>query len=89
MTNALKRSFKEGERVYVVDYWGTSNGTQAFEAQAEILKVDVKAKTFTAVLYGDTYCSSTNQMQENKKWKKTFPDISGNVFFLKFKKNLI
>ncbi len=55
MTNALQRSFKEGERVYVVDYWGTSNGTQAFEAQAEILKVDVKAKTFTAVLYGDTY----------------------------------
>ena len=55
MTNASKRSFKEGERVYVVDQLGTSNGTQAFEAQAEILKVDVKAKTFTAVLYGDIY----------------------------------
>ena len=55
MTNALERSFKEGERVYVVDYWGAGNGTQAFKAQAEILKVDVKAKTFTAVLYGDTY----------------------------------
>ena len=55
MTNALKRCFKEGERVYVVDYWGTRNGTQAFEAQAKILTVDVKAKTFTAVLYGDTY----------------------------------
>ena len=53
--NALKRSFKEGECVYVVDYWGTENGTQAFKAKAEILKVDVKAKTFIAVLYGDTY----------------------------------
>lgn len=55
MANAFKRSFQVGERVYVVDYWGTNNGTQAFEAQAEILKVDVTAETFTAVLYGDTY----------------------------------
>ena len=55
MQNVLKRSFKEGEHVYVVDYWGTNNGTQAFGTQAEILKVDENAKTFTAVLYGDTY----------------------------------
>lgn len=55
MANALKRNFEPGESVYVVDYWGTNNGTQAFEAQAEILEVDEKAKTITAVLYGDTY----------------------------------
>ena len=34
MKNALKRDFKEGQYVYVVDYWGTKNGTQAFEAGA-------------------------------------------------------
>lgn len=39
----------------MVDYWGTNNGTQAFEARAEILQVDEKNKTFDAVLYGDTY----------------------------------
>ena len=55
MANALKRTFQVGEHVYVVDYWGTNDGTQAFKAQAEILKVDVTAETFTAVLYGDTY----------------------------------
>ena len=55
MANALKRSFEPGESVYVVDYWGINDGTQAFEARAEILKVDEKTKTFTAVLYGDTY----------------------------------
>ena len=55
MANAFKRSFQVGERIYVVDYWGTNNGTQAFEARAEILKVDITAETFTAVLYGDTY----------------------------------
>ena len=55
MSNALKRSFQVGEHIYVVDYWGTTNGTQAFEAQAEIISVNAKTKTFTAVLYGDTY----------------------------------
>ena len=55
MENSLKRNFKVGECVYVVDYWGTDNGTQAFEAQANILKVDVTAETFTAELYGESY----------------------------------
>lgn len=55
MTNALKRDFKKGQCVYVVDYWGTSDGTQAFEARAEILEVDEKKQIFLAVLYGDTY----------------------------------
>lgn len=55
MKNALKRNFKKGQCVYVVDYWCTSNGTQAFEARAEILEVDEKKLTFFAVLYGDTY----------------------------------
>lgn len=55
MANALKRSFQQGERVYVVDYWGTNNGTQAFEAAADILSVNSENKTFLAILYGDTY----------------------------------
>lgn len=55
MTNASKRKFKEGQYVYVVDYWGTSNGMQAFEATAKILKVDEQRQTFLAVLYSDTY----------------------------------
>lgn len=55
MANAPKRIFKEGQLVYVVDYWGTSIGTQAFEASAGILEVDEKEQTFLAVLYGDTY----------------------------------
>ena len=55
MPNASKRTFKPGEIVYVVDYWGTSNGVQAFEAIAEILQVNEKAQTFSAILYGDTY----------------------------------
>ena len=55
MPNASKRVFKPGEIIYVVDYWGTSNGTQAFEAIAEILQVNEKTQTFSAILYGDTY----------------------------------
>lgn len=55
MKNALKREFKEGQYVYVVDYWGTKNGTQAFETRAKILEVDEKNQSFLAVLYGDTY----------------------------------
>ncbi len=55
MENALKRSFKNGELVHVVDYWGTCNGSQAFATGAEILRVNERDKTFYAVLYGDTY----------------------------------
>lgn len=55
MTKALNRDLKKGQCVYVVDYWGTSNGSQAFEARAEVLEVDEKNQTFLAVLYGDTY----------------------------------
>lgn len=55
MANAPKRIFKEDQCVYVVDYWGTNNGTQAFAELALILKVDEKKQTFLAVLYGDTY----------------------------------
>lgn len=55
MANALKRSFVRGERVYVVNYWGTNNGSQAFDAEAEVLKVDQKNETFRAVLHGDTF----------------------------------
>ena len=54
MTNAPKRNFKKGQWFYVVDYWGTSIGTQAFEAKAEIFTVDEKKQTFLAILYGDT-----------------------------------
>lgn len=55
MNNALKRNFEKGQYVYVIDYWGTINGTQAFETQARIWDVNNKEKTFTAVLYGDTF----------------------------------
>lgn len=55
MSNECKRDFKVNQTVYVVDYWGTNNGSQAFEAQAQILKVHEEFKTFVAVLYGDTY----------------------------------
>lgn len=51
MANVLKRSFEQGERIYVVDYWSS----QAFEAGAVILSVDNENETFDAVLYGDTY----------------------------------
>lgn len=55
MSKECKRDFKVNQTVYLVDYWGTSNGSQAFEAQAKILQVDEENKTFDAVLYGDTY----------------------------------
>ncbi len=55
MKNALKRNFEKGQHIYVVDYWGTNKGTQAFEERATILEVDEKKQTFIAVLYGDTY----------------------------------
>lgn len=55
MSKKLKRDFKVREKVYVVDYWGTSNGSKAFSAEAVILRVDKQARTFHACLYGDTY----------------------------------
>lgn len=55
MNNAFERNFKEGQWVYVVDYWGTNNEMEAFGVRAEILVVDEKNQTFGAVLYGDTY----------------------------------
>ena len=55
MSKECKRDFKVNQTVYLVDYWGTNNGSQAFETCAEILHVDKKSKTFNAVLYGDTY----------------------------------
>lgn len=51
MSKECKRDFKVHQIVYLVDYWGS----QASKAQAEILQVDEKNKTFDAVLYGDTY----------------------------------
>jgi len=54
MSNQCKRDFEVNQTVYLVDYWGTRDGTQAFEAKAEILKVDEQNKNFSAILYGDT-----------------------------------
>ena len=55
MEKAPERIFKKGEYVYVVDYWGTEHGTQAFEEEAKILYVEEEKQTFTALLYGDSY----------------------------------
>ena len=55
MSKECKRDFKVNQTVYLVDYWGTNNGSQAFEAEAKILQVNEENKTFDAVLYGDTY----------------------------------
>lgn len=55
MSKECKRAFKVNQTIYLVDYWGTSNGSQAFEVQAKILQVNEENKTFDAVLYGDTY----------------------------------
>lgn len=55
MKKECKHDFKVNQTAYLVDYWGTNNGSQAFEAQAKILQVDEENKTFDAVLYGDTY----------------------------------
>lgn len=46
MKNALKRNFEKGQHIYVVDYWGTNKGTQAFEERATILEVDEKKTNF-------------------------------------------
>jgi len=55
MTDVRKRQFKSGDTIYVVDYWGTKDGTQAFKAYAKILEVDEENEVFVALLYGDTY----------------------------------
>ena len=55
MANECKRDFKVNQLVFVVDHWGTDNGSQAFRTSAKILQVNENAKTFEAVLYGDTY----------------------------------
>jgi len=55
MSKVGERDFKVNQTVYLVDYWGTNNGPQAFKAQAKIWCIDQKKKTFDAVLYGDTY----------------------------------
>lgn len=50
MTNALlKRNFKKGQHVYVVE------DTSDFAAIAEILKVNEKEQTLLLILCGDTY----------------------------------
>ena len=55
MSKECKRDFEVNQTVYLVDFWGTNNGSQAFETEARILRVDKKEKTFVALLYGDTY----------------------------------
>ena len=42
MSKECKLDFEVNQTVYLVDYWGTNNGSQAFEAQAKILQVDEK-----------------------------------------------
>ena len=55
MKKALKRRFEKGQHIYVVDYWYTFNGPQAFETSSIIWKVNKKDRTFLASLYGDTF----------------------------------
>lgn len=55
MLKQCRHDFKVNQTVYLIDYWGTNNGSQAFETEAKILQVDEENKTFDAVLYGDTY----------------------------------
>ena len=50
-----KRDFNKNDKVYIVDYWGTSKGAAAFSVGAEIISVNEEKQTFCAVLYGDTY----------------------------------
>lgn len=55
MVDALKRTFENGECVYVVNYRDTDNGPQAFDAEAKILRVIKENETFRAVLCGNTF----------------------------------
>ena len=55
MKNALERNFKEGQYVYVVHYWYTNNGMQAFKTWAKIFEIDESKQVFSAFLYDDTY----------------------------------
>ena len=50
-----RNNLQVGKYVYVVDWWGTSDGMQAISVRAKILETDKNAETFSAVLYGDTY----------------------------------
>ena len=50
----VKRNFRKNDVVYVVDYWGTLNGSAAFSVRAIVIDVDEEKKNFDAVLYGDT-----------------------------------
>lgn len=51
----VKRKFKEDEKVYVVDFWGTSNGAAAFAVGAIVVSVNEEKEMVGLVLYGDTY----------------------------------
>ena len=51
----VKRNFKVKDKVYVVDYWGTSKGAAAFAVGAFIVSINEAERTLCAVLYGDTY----------------------------------
>lgn len=55
MSKKVNRNFKVGDEIYVVDHWGTSKGSAAFEAYAQIIQVNQEKQNFLAVLYGDTY----------------------------------
>ena len=55
MEDALKRNFKKGDCIYVVDYWGFCDGTRAFCTRAYIESVNNENETFIADMYGDTY----------------------------------
>lgn len=54
MEERVERNFHVGDIIHVVDYWGTNDGSQAFEATATILKVNEEGRVFSALLYGDT-----------------------------------
>ena len=88
MYNVLKRKFEEGDLVYVVDYW-KSNVTQTFSVFAEIIQVDNKTKTFTAVLNGNTFRTYSfkdygrlifNTLDEANKAVKSFPKAKKTVY---------
>jgi hypothetical protein len=48
-----ENSLKEGDTKWVVDYWGTVDGSRAFETEAII--VDVGDEYIGVELYGDSY----------------------------------
>ena len=58
MSKECKRDFKVNQTVYLVDYWGTNNGSQAFEAQAKILQVNEENK--------NSYCTTGKKRRIQK-----------------------